>query len=87
MPRTHAHLSRLPNTRFRRFWVEVDAQLASLGATDAWGCEVQPRFDDRMSVNEAALAIIEARAAERPYSDANAEHRLTARELGVGQGR
>lgn len=84
MPRAHAHLSRLPNTRFRRFWSEVDAQLASLGADDAWSIEIQPRFDDRMSVNEAALAIIEARGTERPRTDLAREHgTLNHRQQGI----
>ena len=51
----------LPNPRFTRFWHEVDAQLASLGADDAWSSEILSRYDDGMSVHETALAIIEAR--------------------------
>ena len=67
----------LPNPRFRRFWSEVDLQLASLGATDAWSNEVRPYFDDGLSVNETAMAIIEGRENDHalsPWCEDRREH-------------
>lgn len=79
-------MNRLYSKRFLVFWAEVDCQLASLGATDAWSNEVRPRFDDGMSVNEAVEAIIAGREGDHalsPWLRACREHALTGRELGV----